>query len=127
MLSWDESRHALGMAEMDATHREFVAALNRCIAADDAAFPALFAALGEHTRCHFERESELMRESRFPAIAEHESEHRRVLAELDYFRRAIERGRLSLARHYVNGVADWFASHLATMDSALAACCRLHA
>lgn len=124
MLLWDEDRHAQGMAAMDATHRDFVAYLNRCLAADDAAFPVLFAALGEHCRCHFERESELMRASRFPAIAEHESEHRRVLAELDYFRRAIVRGRLPLARHYANGVADWFVAHLATMDAALAASCR---
>jgi len=27
MLSWSDERHALGVAEMDATHREFVAAV----------------------------------------------------------------------------------------------------
>jgi hemerythrin len=47
MLVWNDSRHALGMAEMDATQRDFVACLHRCLAADDAAFPVLYAALGE--------------------------------------------------------------------------------
>ena len=64
-----------------------------------------------------------MRRCRFPAIAEHEGEHSRVLGDLDRLRRGMEEGRLSFARAYVmQGLPEWFTNHLATMDAALAAC-----
>lgn len=123
MLNWDEDRHALGVAEMDATHREFAALAVRLAQAGTADFPRLFEALAEHTRRHFDNESALMRRCRFPAIAEHEGEHSRVLGELAHMQRGLFAGRVALARDYVvNGLPDWFALHLATMDAALAAC-----
>lgn len=119
---WDEDKFALGVRDMDVTHQEFVdqvAALGR---ASDAEFPALFAALVEHTRRHFEHEEALMRACRFPAQEEHENEHRRILSEMDYLSRRVADGRLAMARAYAEGVPIWFANHLATMDAALAAC-----
>jgi hypothetical protein len=50
---FDETRHALGMDTMDATHREFIAQLAALIAVGNAEFPALFQALVNHTREHF--------------------------------------------------------------------------
>ena len=123
MLNWDEARHSLGMPVMDATHREFVALAAALALAGTEDFPLLFDTLAEHTRRHFDNEGELMRACGFPAIAEHESEHRRVLGELAHMQRGIEEGRLTFARTYVKqGLPDWFATHLATMDAALAAC-----
>jgi len=122
MLSWDEQRHALGVAEMDATHREFVAAVAELAAASAADFPARFRALAEHTRAHFDNESRLMRQCRFPAIAEHEGEHKRVLGEVVWMERLLGQGRIAPVRAYVAALPDWFALHLATMDAALAAC-----
>lgn len=122
MLSWDEKRHHLGLDEMDATHREFVALVDALIQADDEHFPFLFQKLVDHSRLHFAEEGRLMRLSKFPALGEHEGEHFRILGELLQFNRAIQRGRLALARAYVkSGLPEWFDLHLATMDSALAA------
>lgn len=120
-MAW-EAHMALGVAEMDATHREFVDLLAVLSAADDGAFPALFAQLAEHTRRHFEAEGKLMKACRFPAIGEHHSEHLRVLGELAHFGRSAAAGRLGLARNYVASLPGWFATHLATMDAALAGC-----
>lgn len=123
MLSWNEERHALGAPEMDATHREFAALAKELALAGAEDFPLLFEALVDHTRSHFENESRLMRACRFPAIAEHEDEHQRVLGELARLQRGIDEGRVAFARTYVReGLPDWFANHLATMDAALAAC-----
>lgn len=123
MLSWDEDRHALGVAEMDATHREFTELARALTQAGKEDFPVLFESLLGHTRSHFENESRLMRACRFPAIAEHEGEHQRVLGELARLQRGLDEGRLAFARTYVrDGLPDWFANHLATMDAALAAC-----
>lgn len=122
MLNWQPELHAVGVAEMDATHQDFVRELAALTQAGDEEFPALFNALMLHMRAHFENESRLMHACRFPAIAEHESEHRRVLGELSLVGRGIAKGRFGLARAYVAvGMPDWFQKHLVTMDSALAA------
>ncbi|CAG0988906.1 Bacteriohemerythrin [Rhodocyclaceae bacterium] len=126
MLSWNEERHALGAPEMDATHREFATLAKELALAGKEDFPLLFEALVDHTRSHFENESRLMRACRFPAIAEHEGEHQRVLGELARLQRGIDEGRVAFARTYVReGLPDWFANHLATMDAALAACLKV--
>lgn len=120
-MSWDE-RFTLGVADMDVTHREFVELADALQTADDAEFPALFTRLHEHTRAHFEHEGKLMKACRFPAIGEHHSEHLRVLGELAHFARGVAAGRYGMARNYAKALPDWFATHLATMDAALAGC-----
>ncbi len=117
---WDESRHVLNVAQMDQTHQEFLLQLAALIAASDAEFPALFQELINHTRRHFTEEGQLMRESKYKGLPEHESEHHRVLGELLQLNRSLKRGRLQLVRAYVReGLPEWFESHLAMMDSAL--------
>ncbi|ANQ83621.1 bacteriohemerythrin [Azoarcus olearius] len=121
-LVWDDARHTLGVAEMDATHREFVELVGRLAAADDASFPKLFAEFHDHTRDHFFAEDAKMKATRFNAIGEHISEHQRVLIELRSFNRNVQAGRMRFARAYVReNLKEWFDLHLATMDSALAA------
>lgn len=117
---WDESRHALGMDEMDSTHREFIAQAAALIAADNREFPALFQALIIHTAAHFKAEGVLMRASKYRGLPEHESEHHRVLGELQQLNRTLKRGHLPLVRAYVKeGLMEWFDTHLAMMDAAL--------
>lgn len=120
-MPW-EAQFELGVADMDATHREFVDQADALLQATDAEFPALFENLREHTRLHFENEGRLMKACRFPAIGEHHSEHLRVLGELAHFSRAAAKGRIGLAREYVKNLPGWFSTHLATMDAALAGC-----
>lgn len=123
MLSWNPPIHGLGVAAMDATHEEFAHLVSETSRASDEDFPYLLKALAEHTCAHFDNESRLMRECGFPAIAEHEGEHRRVLGDLVHMLNAVEEGRLRFARLYVSqGIPDWFRNHLATMDAALGAC-----
>ena len=120
-MPWSEA-YSLGVAEMDATHQEFVAMADRLLAVDDAEFPVIFAALQAHTIRHFEHEKTLMKACSIPAIGEHESEHLRVLGELAHFASGVRRGRVAAAREYARHVPQWFSTHLATMDAALAGC-----
>ena len=122
MLAWDDAVHALGVGEMDATHREFVALVNLLSECDDSDFAALFGKLLEHCRLHFTSEGRLMRISRFPALNEHEGEHHRIYGDLVQMHRAVQRGRLALPRAFVKqGLEEWFSVHIASMDAALAA------
>jgi hemerythrin-like metal-binding protein len=107
---------------MDATHREFIEAVDALLAASDEAFPEIFARLYAHTRLHFEQGGQQMKACRFPAIGEHNSEHLRVLGELAYFSRGVAAGRLKVARAYAQNLPVWLSTHLATMDAALAGC-----
>jgi hemerythrin len=117
---WDDARHTLGMDAMDNTHREFIAQVAALIAVDNAEFPALFQALVIHTRDHFTAEGQLMRASKYKGLPEHESEHHRVLGELQQLNRTLKRGHLPLVRAYVKeGLMEWFDTHLAMMDAAL--------
>lgn len=119
--TWDDARHTLGMAEFDDTHREFIAQVAALNAATPAEFPALFQTLVNHTREHFIAEGKLMRESKYRGLPEHEGEHHRVLGELQQLNRSLKRGHLPLVRAYVKeGLMDWFDTHVAMMDAALA-------
>ncbi|MBT0960519.1 bacteriohemerythrin [Denitromonas iodatirespirans] len=127
LTATDRAGHALGVTEMDDTHRTFVGYLDALAKASEADFPGLFHQLLGHTRKHFERETQLMHECSFPAIAEHGAEHARVLADLTHLAIRVQQGNLVMARTYVSGLPDWFRHHLATMDSALAARLKAHA
>lgn len=118
---WDDERHMLQLAQLDDMHREFVVQVAALNAADAAAFPALFQVLVNHTRAHFTTEGELMRASKYRGLPEHEADHHRVLGELLQLNRSLKRGRMLLVRAYVKeGLMEWFDTHVATMDAALA-------
>jgi hemerythrin len=109
-----------GITDIDGDHREFVIRLNALNSSSDTDFPSLFQELISHTREHFLTESNLMREEKYQERDMHESEHQRVLTELQELNRGIRRGRLGLVRAQVkDGLAEWFNTHLAKMDSAL--------
>lgn len=109
------------MAEMDSTHRDFVAQVATLIVADAAAFPGLSHQLVNHTREHFTAEGTLMRNSKYRGLPEHEAEHHRVLGELLQLNRSLGRGHLPLVRaHVKEGFIEWFDTHVAMMDAALA-------
>lgn len=118
--AWNEQRHKLGMTEIDHAHQEFIAQVATLIQSCDAEFPALFQALIDHTRSHFNAEGQLMRASKYPGLAMHESEHHRVLGELQQLYRSLKRGRLPLVRAFVKqGLPEWFDTHIVMMDTAL--------
>lgn len=120
-FAWNDARHSLNLPEMDDTHREFVALLARAQNAPDAGLLPILDELLGHTRAHFEHESEMMAACALGSRAEHEAEHRRVLAELGQMRVRAEKGRFPFVRAYLaEGVPDWFHTHLATMDADLA-------
>jgi hemerythrin-like metal-binding protein len=119
-VQWN-ARHALGIAGLDGAHREFIVQLAALISSSESEFPALFQALISHTRQHFLEEGQLMRETKYQGLGMHESEHHRVLGELQQLNRSLRRGRQTLVRAYVrDGLAEWFDTHLTMMDSALA-------
>lgn len=112
----------VSLPAIDQDHQTFVSLLNQLDAAGNDEFPRLFQHLFEHTEQHFAMENQLMRDSRFPAEAEHAGEHQRVLGEFKQFKSRVDKGMLAFGRSFVRErLPQWFVLHLSTMDSALAA------
>lgn len=122
LINPDDPKYRLHVESMDQTHVEFIDLVNRLAAADKNGFAELILELVSHTEAHFEAERQLMLETGFPAIREHQSEHERVLGEMHRFSAKAAAGSTMMARAYVKEqLPPWFALHAATMDSALAA------
>lgn len=106
---------------MDNMHLEFAQLVNTLADANGSAFVELFGKLCDHCKAHFDREKALMQESSYPSLAEHDSEHQRILGELKQYQRKVTKGAISFARAYVKDrLPEWFQLHLTSMDSALA-------
>lgn len=122
LLTWSEDL-AMHVEFMDDTHREFidlVNTINNCV--DRSQLIDRYQQLIKHTQHHFQREEQVMLKTKYPAIGEHQSDHRRVLNELTGFQRSLHRGRTQLVKSFLNDrLPEWFKLHLATMDAALAA------
>ncbi len=122
LISNQNEEYSLGIKPMDTTHYEFIALVNLLAEADASRFQQLFIELVAHTEKHFDAENAWMKESSFPAIAEHMAEHRRVFADLKQMEQRVKKGSTTLAKAFIfEHVAAWFSLHASTMDAALAA------
>ena len=77
-LTWSDDL-MLGIAEMDATHVEFVDLLALTEAASDTALLDRWRGLIAHTQTHFDREDHYMAATQFAASNCHSMQHRMVL------------------------------------------------
>lgn len=112
----------VGYEPIDQDHEEFLNLLDKLKNAGNADFQMLFEELHTHTQKHFEREKQLMQQSKFPAETEHNSEHQRVLGEFKQFKTRVDKGLITFGRAFVTErLPSWFQLHVSTMDSALAA------
>ncbi len=105
---------------IDRDHTVFIDFVNQMQTADQQQFVQLFERLLTHTQAHFEYENKLMEQYGFPAIAEHQGEHHRVLTELKRFKQRVDKGMIAMGRAYISElVPQWFMLHVSTMDRAL--------
>ena len=119
VLAWSE-RLELGHAEMDHTHREFVALLNAVGEAQGEAVLASLDAFIAHTRAHFAQEEAWMEEQRFPPRGCHAKEHAGVLEVVHEVRSRVAKGELHYGRTLAEALAEWFPLHASSMDAMLA-------
>ena len=119
-VQWSD-KYALGVEQMDVTHREFIEMLNAVFdAPDDQVLPALDRFI-EHTEAHFEQENRWMAETGFPPVHCHTTEHNNVLGVMREVRGMVADGKAEIGRVLAREMAPWFDVHAASMDAALAA------
>lgn len=118
-LQWSDAL-ALGLAQMDETHEEFVDLLARVGEAVDGDLIARWAELVDHTDDHFGREDEWMRQTRFSSANCHSMQHRVVLQVMREGLKRAHEGDLPVLRMMARELALWFPQHAQSMDAALA-------
>lgn len=118
-VQWSEDL-ALGVAEMDATHQEFVLLLEQAAQADDASLPGAWNQVVQHTQEHFGLEDQWMKDSGFSSCECHSGEHSAILAVMQEGGRRGAAGNTGLLRQLARELGVWFAGHAQGMDTALA-------
>lgn len=108
-----------GHPPMDATHEDFVWAVNTLRVADDETLGAALDALIAHCDEHFQQENAWAAQIGFPGC--HANEHERVLTVMRAVRAEIDKGDYGLGRRLAEELPAWFKHHAASMDAALAA------
>lgn len=122
MLERFHDTYALNDPAMDETHREFLLLCQRTALSPGPDFLANFEHLRHHTQDHFAAEEARMAACTYPLLAEHRSDHQRILGDMNRFTQRIHAGRTMMARAWLNEtLSSWFDLHAKTMDSALAA------
>ena len=119
VLAWSEQL-ALGHAEMDHTHQEFVTLLNAVGDAQGEAILASLDAFIAHTETHFAQEEAWMEERQFPPRGCHAKEHAGVLEVAREVRGRVANGELQYGRTLAEALAEWFPVHASSMDAMLA-------
>ena len=119
-LQWSD-RLLLGLPEMDAEHREFVACVAALQQADASQVSPLLQALAEHAQRHFGAEDTWMRDTGFPARDCHIDEHAAVLKSVAEVQALVAAGNTAIVQSLADELARWFPGHADYLDSALSA------
>lgn len=108
---------------MNHAHAEFVALRGHLLAllaqhADDAAIDAALDELLDHTTRHFADEERQMQAAQFPPYPMHKMEHDRVLEDMNQrVAQWLQQRDAAALQGYLEGeLADWFVSHVGSMD-----------
>lgn len=118
---WTDA-YALGYAQMDETHHEFVETVNAMLCASDEAFPAALDAFADHAKRHFDQEAEWMTKTNFPAAECHIDEHNAVMKSVLQVQEMVKSGHekgIDVGRSLAAELVRWFPGHADYLDSAL--------
>lgn len=120
-MKFDNSKHLLNFEEMDSYHKDFVEIYNSLENDSSEAYKNVMLKILEQTRLHFCHEEELMQKYNYPRLKEHSDEHKKVLYEMEYFINGANTiiGRQILKSYFLEGLPNWFDTHLLSMDSDL--------
>lgn len=72
-----------------------------------------------HAADHFRREEKLMAETDYPALAEHQAEHDRLVEEVAQLRRRFDAGESIYSLRVLQFLSDWLLRHIDATDRPL--------
>lgn len=126
-MEFDKTKHLLNHYEMDSHHKDFIDIYNSLENDTFEAYKNVMIKILEQTKIHFCHEEEMMAKYDYPRLKEHSDEHKKVLYEMEYFINGSNSlvGKKILKSYYIEGLSNWFNSHLLSMDSDLSSFLKL--
>ncbi len=118
-MTYEETRHSLGVAEMDAQHEQLYALFDRVedspTVIDHEAMNGLLAEIEEYLLFHFSSEEHFIRMYKAPGFASHQTDHEAAGNKVVRFLNDFEHGRLN-PRHLRIFLTGWLMEHSSTCD-----------
>jgi len=120
LLRWGK-KYSVGVKEMDDQHIVLVKILNELHAAmlkgkAQSVADSLFKKLIEYVQRHFSAEEALLEGVRFPALAEHLSEHRQFTVKVDEYCARFKQGDNTIYPKLLFFLRDWLVDHMQQVD-----------
>lgn len=119
-LVWNEARHSVGIAAIDADHRGIVERVNRladaAIQGNCETAAALMDDLINFTRDHFAHEEHLMAEHGFADLHSHKAEHDTLLHQVHNLKQACHMAQDAKAALVAAFLTDWAEKHILEAD-----------
>jgi len=124
MFAWNES-YSVRVRQMDEQHRKLFEIINGLAEAmkggkGDDVIRDTVDQLAVYTRTHFLQEEVLMRQAGYPGLGAHQEQHRKLMADVEQYKRALEEGRSASPVSLLNFVRQWLAHHILESDKAYA-------
>ncbi|MEZ4524964.1 MAG: bacteriohemerythrin [Desulfobacterales bacterium] len=117
---WNE-KYSIGIAEIDAQHRQLVQMVNELYEAMYAgqgreALEKVLTGLIRYTRTHFQTEEHFMKIHDYPGYAEHKQIHEKMAAKVMEFQYAFQNGEVSNPVQISNFLKAWLIKHILKTD-----------
>ncbi len=122
IFAWNES-YSVRVRQMDGQHQKLFEIINDLAEAmrdgkADGVIRDTVEQLAVYTRTHFLQEEVLMRQTGYPGLAGHQEQHRKLMADVEHYKRAYEEGRSASPVSLLNFVRQWLVHHIKESDKA---------
>ena len=120
-FTWNDDQHSVGIPEIDADHRavfrmaeDLHDAISNGTAHDG--LDGLLARLTSYSKFHFPMEESMMRQTGFPACAEHEREHESFSLRISQIRTVKRKADMEAAAALMGLLRIWLEHHICGED-----------
>jgi hemerythrin-like metal-binding protein len=120
LFTWGD-KYSVGLADIDAQHKNLVAMLNalhKAMHSGDGAtvLGKLLESLIQYTDEHFSYEEGVMRRAGYKGMAAHIQEHRKLTAQVHDLRDKFRAGRITVSMQLLTFLKDWLQHHILGSD-----------
>jgi len=121
LLTWNSEQFSVGIDEMDAQHKNWIALINKLHASlvqhDSIISPEqAIREMIDYTNLHFAKEEALMREAHFPDYDRHKLEHEYFVLKLEQLDQDITNSTHILKTQIMSILKNWLADHICKAD-----------
>lgn len=121
-FTWSES-YSVRVQQMDAQHQKLFEMLNSLadamrVGKGEQVIRDVVHKLAVYTRTHFLQEEALMRQTGYPALAAHQGQHQKLMADVDKYKRELDEGRNPNTVAVLGFLQKWLVEHIQKSDQA---------